>query len=168
MSPPSTEPATTAKSTADMDVDMTLEAPIHETGTPKAASPKGPTGSPITPLKIVDPATGQLAAGVPPMKDWAEEEMEVDLAGPDVIAPEDMEATTRELLDKGASDNEELGEAGKPDDAAKKDDAAKEGDVTEKDDTTKKDDAAKKDDAPKDDDDKGKGKSPAKKFYGKD
>ena len=102
------------------------------------------------------------------MKDWAEEEMEVDLAGPDVIAPEDMEATTRELLDKGASDNEELGESGKPDDATKKDDAAKEGDVIEKDDAAKEDDAAKKDDAPNKDDDKGKGKSPAKKFYGKD
>ena len=107
------------------------------------------------------------------MKDWAEEEMDVDLAGPDVIAPEDMEATTRELLDKGASDNEELGEAGRPDDAIKKDDAAKEGDVTEKDDATKGDDAAqsdaaKTDDAPKKDDDKGKSKSPAKKFYGKD
>ena len=56
----------------------------------------------------------------------------MDLAGPDIIAPEDMEATTRELLDKGALDDEA------EDNAAKKGDAAKEGDVTEEDTTGKK------------------------------
>ena len=52
LTPPSVEPALRTPAQVDTDVDMTLEKPVQETGTTTGDSPKGPAGSPITPLLL--------------------------------------------------------------------------------------------------------------------
>ena len=89
---------------ADKDVDMTLETPVQETGKTTGDSPKGPTGSPITPPPIVvreDKQRRDKRAGVPPTLEMSKEEVDEALRGGEAMEVDDLESTSKELLGQG-------------------------------------------------------------------
>ena len=130
---------------------MTLETPAQETGATTGASPKGPEGSPITPPPLTvreDKTRRGSRTGMPPPLEMSKEEVDEALRGGEEMEVDDLESTTKELLEKGASDDEDDGKA--EEDKAKKDQA--------------------KDDKKKDDDDDQSATTAkvTREFYGKD